>query len=259
MSHAAPEGVTGQQGPDQQTPDRRGSGRHAAAPPLLRARGLTRRFGSGRREVLAVDGIDLDVPAGRLLVVRGRSGSGKTTLLNLLAGLDRPTSGTVRLADARAGHDQEISAMSQPELVELRRRRIGVVFQTFALLGELTAAENVGLPLRLVGTDPAEREQRVAELLDAVGLPTQAAQRPDELSGGQQQRVAVARALATAPDLLIADEPTAQLDSASGALIMALLSAVVHERGGTAVVATHDPVMADLADLVVTLRDGRLA
>ncbi len=221
--------------------------------PLLVARGLVRRYGSGRRAVTAVRGVDLDVTRGTVLAVRGRSGSGKTTLLNLVAGLDRPDEGTVHLGDT------EVSALSERELVDLRRRRVGVVFQTFGLVPILSAAENVGVPLRLVGTDPGAREARVAELLDVVGLSAHAGQRPYELSGGQQQRVAIARALANSPDLLVADEPTGQLDSQTGRAVMDLLSRLVHDRGMTAVVATHDPALVGLADAVVDLTDGAVA
>jgi putative ABC transport system ATP-binding protein len=221
--------------------------------PGLRARGLERIYRQGRREIRAVAGVDLDVAPGRLVAVRGRSGSGKTTLLNLLAGLDRPDAGTVHLDDL------EISALSEHDLVELRRRRVGVVFQTFGLVPILSAAENVGVPLRLVGASREEREARVAELLDAVGLSAHAAQRPYELSGGQQQRVAVARALANHPELLVADEPTGQLDSATGRAVMTLLLDLVHTQGVAAVVATHDPTLVGLADQVVDLRDGRLS
>ncbi len=221
--------------------------------PLLVARGLVRRYGSGRRAVTAVRGVDLDVTRGTVLAVRGRSGSGKTTLLNLVAGLDRPDEGTVHLGDT------EVSALSERELVDLRRRRVGVVFQTFGLVPILSAAENVGVPLRLVGTDPGAREARVAELLDVVGLSAHAGQRPYELSGGQQQRVAIARALANSPDLLVADEPTGQLDSQTGRAVMDLLSRLVHDRGMTAVVATHDPALVGLADAVVDLTDGAVS
>jgi len=221
--------------------------------PLLVARGLVRRYGSGRRAVTAVRGVDLDVTRGTVLAVWGRSGSGKTTLLNLVAGLDRPDEGTVHLGDT------EVSALSERELVDLRRRRVGVVFQTFGLVPILSAAENVGVPLRLVGTDPGAREARVAELLDVVGLSAHAGQRPYELSGGQQQRVAIARALANSPDLLVADEPTGQLDSQTGRAVMDLLSRLVHDRGMTAVVATHDPALVGLADAVVDLTDGAVS
>jgi putative ABC transport system ATP-binding protein len=218
----------------------------------LVARELVRSYGSGRRKVTALHGVDLTVRPGRLVVVRGRSGSGKTTLLNLLAGLDRPDSGTVRLGDV------EVSALGERQLVGFRRRRVGVVFQSFGLVPFLTAAENVGVPLRLLRTPPADRERRVADLLDRVGLTAHAKQRPYELSGGQQQRVAIARALANRPDLLVADEPTGQLDSHTGRDVMNLLRSLVHDEGLTAVVATHDPVLVALADEVLQLSDGRL-
>jgi len=218
----------------------------------LRGTGLERRFGSGRRQVVALRGVDIEARPGQLLVVRGRSGSGKTTLLNLLAGLDRPDAGSVHLGDV------EVSALTERELVQWRRRRVGVVFQAFGLVPILSAAENVGVPLRLVDTGEQERESRVAELLAAVGLSDHAAQRPHELSGGQQQRVAVARALANRPEVLVADEPTGQLDSATGRDVMRLLLDLVHTQALTAVVATHDPILVGLADDVLDLSDGRV-
>jgi putative ABC transport system ATP-binding protein len=228
------------------------TGAVVGTPPLVRARGLTRTYGGGRRAVTALDGVDLDVPAGRLLAVRGRSGSGKTTLLNLLSGLDRPDAGTVHLGDL------EVSSLPEPGLVDLRRREVGVVFQSFGLVPILSAAENVGVPLRLLSTPADEREARVAELLALVGLEDHAAQRPYELSGGQQQRVAIARALANRPRLVVADEPTGQLDSQTGAAVMALLLRLVREAGTTIVVATHDPALTAEADDVVELHSGRL-
>jgi putative ABC transport system ATP-binding protein len=218
----------------------------------LRAVGLTRVFGSGSREVHACTNVSLEAEPGELLVVRGPSGSGKTTLLNMLGGLDTPTSGSVHL------DGDELSAMSEDELVEVRRHRIGFVFQSFGLLSVLSAAENVEVPLRLARTDPDERDRRVRDLLEQVGLADHTEQRPHELSGGQQQRVAIARALACEPDVLIADEPTGQLDSQTGGSVLQLIRGLVRDRGLTALVATHDPLVTEEADRVLTLRDGRL-
>ncbi|MBC8991332.1 ABC transporter ATP-binding protein [Micromonospora chalcea] len=220
---------------------------------VVRVEGVSRTFGKGEHAVHAVRDVSFTARRGELVAVRGRSGAGKTTLLNLVGGLDRPDAGLIRVA----GH--EVTAAGERELLALRRGTIGFVFQTFGLVPILSAAENVGVPLRLAKVPAAEREQRVAVLLELVGLGGHAAQRPYELSGGQQQRVAVARALANEPDLLIADEPTGQLDSETGRSIMDLLRAVVHARGMTALVATHDPALIEMADRTLTLRDGRLA
>lgn len=219
----------------------------------IAGRELTRIFGQGRTLVTALDGVSIDARAGELTVVTGPSGSGKTTLLNLLGGLDRPTSGQVVLDDGRV-----LSELSEDEVLATRRERIGYVFQTFGLIPVLSAAENVEVPLRLTGTDPAERDQRVAEILDRVGLARHAKQRPYELSGGQQQRVGVARALVAGPDILIADEPTGQLDSETAATIMDLIVELTHERGIATVVSTHDPLLMERADRVVRLLDGQL-
>jgi putative ABC transport system ATP-binding protein len=213
---------------------------------------VSRTFGSGSRAVHALTDVSLRAGEGELVAVRGRSGAGKTTLLNLIGGLDRPSAGRITVA----GH--EVTAADERELVALRRDTIGYVFQSFGLIPILSAAENVGVPLRLARRPAAERDERVAVLLELVGLGEHAAQRPYELSGGQQQRVAVARALANDPRLLIADEPTGQLDSDTGQAIMDLLRAVVDSRGTTALVATHDAALIDRADRVLTLRDGRL-
>ncbi|MEU5720293.1 ABC transporter ATP-binding protein [Micromonospora sp. NPDC047738] len=220
---------------------------------VVRVEAVSRTFGRGEHAVHAVRDVSFSAGRGELVAVRGRSGAGKTTLLNLVGGLDRPDSGRVRVA----GHD--VTGASERELLALRRGTVGFVFQTFGLVPILSAAENVGVPLRLAKVPAAEREQRVAVLLELVGLGGHAAQRPYELSGGQQQRVAVARALANEPDLLIADEPTGQLDSETGRSIMDLIRAVVHARGMTALVATHDPALIEMADRTLTLRDGRLA
>ena len=214
---------------------------------------LGRDFPSGDGVVHALRDVSFTAARGELVAVRGRSGAGKTTLLNLIGGLDRPTAGAITVAG------RPVTGAGEQELLELRRDVIGFVFQSFGLIPILTAAENVSIPMRLTKRRPAERDERVAVLLELVGLGGQAAQRPGELSGGQQQRVAVARALANDPELLIADEPTGQLDSDTGRAIMDLLRAVVDARGMTALVATHDPALMDRADRVITLRDGRLA
>lgn len=219
----------------------------------LRATGLTRTYGTGENAVHALVDASLELVSGELVIVRGASGSGKTTLLNLLGGLDTPTSGEVRLGAT------ELTRASEAELVDVRRRRIAYVFQSFALLPALSAAENVEMPLRLLATDPDERDARVAELLELVGLADHANQRPAELSGGQQQRVALARALANRPELLIADEPTGQLDSRTAEAMMVLIASLVHGQGVAAILTTHDPKMLAAADRVLEMHDGRLS
>ena len=219
---------------------------------VLRGVGLGRRYGSGQTAVEALAGVDVEVRAGCLTVVRGPSGSGKTTLLNLLGGLDRPTSGRVLLGD------DVLSELSEAELAAARRDRIGYVFQNFGLIPVLFAAENVEVPLRLRRMERGQRDERVAEVLELVGLTRHAGQRPGELSGGQQQRVGVARALVARPEVLIADEPTGQLDSETAERIMDLILEVTRIRGTATVVATHDPLLISRADEVLELRDGRV-
>ena len=219
---------------------------------VLRGVGLGRRYGSGQIAVEALAGVDVEVRAGRLTVVRGPSGSGKTTLLNLLGGLDRPTSGRVLLGD------DVLSELSEAELAAARRDRIGYVFQNFGLIPVLSAAENVEVPLRLRRMERGQRDERVTEVLELVGLTRHAGQRPGELSGGQQQRVGVARALVARPEVLIADEPTGQLDSETAERIMDLILEVTRIRGTATVVATHDPLLISRADEVLELRDGRV-
>ncbi|GAA4263329.1 ABC transporter ATP-binding protein [Dactylosporangium darangshiense] len=220
--------------------------------PLLRVRDVHRRFGRGPVAVHALDGVSFDVDAGTMVALVGRSGSGKTTLLNVIGGLDRPDEGTVHIDGV------DVTALDEDGLSGLRREKVSYVFQTFGLIPVLSAAENVAAPLRLARMPAADRERRVALLLELVGLAEHAQQRPGELSGGQQQRVAIARALAASPRLLIADEPTGQLDAETGLSVMALLRGVVESEGVTALVSTHDAVMMALADRVISIHDGRL-
>jgi putative ABC transport system ATP-binding protein len=221
--------------------------------PMVLATGLARTYGEGEHAVHALREASFAVAPGEMVAVVGRSGSGKTTLLNLVGGLDRPDAGSVRVDGT------EVTALDDAGLSRLRSHTVSYVFQTFGLVPALTAAENVGVPLRLRRTPVAEREHRVALLLDLVGLADHALQRPAELSGGQQQRVAIARALAGSPRLLVADEPTGQLDAETGLAVMALLRALVEQEGVTAIVSTHDPVMMSLADRVLTIADGRVS
>lgn len=220
---------------------------------ILRAEGLGRVFGEGAARVEALVDVDASIRGGELTVVHGPSGSGKTTLLNLLGGLDRPTSGRVLLDG-----DRSLGEMNEKDLLKVRRTRIGYVFQSFGLIPVLSARENVEVPLRLVRTPQKERDERVDEALELVGLGRHAKQRPYELSGGQQQRVGIARALVTRPDLLIADEPTGQLDSDTATTIMELLAELTQERQMAAVISTHDPIYIEMAEHRIELLDGRV-
>jgi putative ABC transport system ATP-binding protein len=222
------------------------------AAPMVVAENLSRTYRTGRTEVRALRDVSFTAKRGELVAVRGRSGSGKTTLLNLIGGLDRPDSGRAVLDGL------DVTAMSERELRLLRRDTVGFVFQSFGLIPILSAAENVGVPMRLAGTEPADREERVRMLMELVGLDDQAEQRPYELSGGQQQRVAIARGLANSPEVLIADEPTGQLDSQTAVAVMRLIQSLVRSARVTAIVATHDSLLTELADRVLELRDGRL-
>lgn len=197
-----------------------------------------------------LDHVDLSIEGGEFVAILGPSGSGKSTLLALMAGLDRPTEGSIHLDGV------PIHTMSEDELALLRRVKIGFVFQSFQLLGNLTARENVLLPLELQGRPDAGR--RVAELMDIVGLSDRGHHYPSQLSGGEQQRVALARAFAGLPSILLADEPTGNLDSATGARILDTLTALRREHGTTLVLVTHDPAVAGLAGRLVHLRDGRV-
>lgn len=231
---------------------RRSRGRGVGGGPVLRGEHITKTYGSADNPVHALTDVSVELHAGELVMLRGPSGSGKTTLLNIIGGLDEPTSGQVWLRDV------ELTASRESALVELRRRELGFVFQSFALLPMLTAAENVEVPLRLIDTPVAERKARVDELLESVGLSKHSAQRPDELSGGQRQRVGIARALANRPAVLIADEPTGQLDSRTAATMMDLIASLVHEHSLAAIVTTHDPRLIRRADRLLEIADGRL-
>jgi putative ABC transport system ATP-binding protein len=217
---------------------------------MVRVRDLVMRLRSAAGVVTILDGITLDVPAGQFVAVTGPSGSGKSTLLGLVAGLDRPTTGSIRVDGV------ELSTLDEDALARLRLAKIGYVFQSFHLIPTLTAIENVAVPLELAGVPDADARARA--LLEEVGLKTRAGHYPAELSGGEQQRVALARAVANRPGLLLADEPTGNLDSATGAQIVELLVRLHRGHGTTLVLVTHDPALAAHADRIVELRDGRV-
>jgi putative ABC transport system ATP-binding protein len=228
---------------------------HADARPgttVARVQDVSRNYGTGPTTVHALRGVSLTVSRGELVALRGKSGSGKSTLLAIIGGLDRPSSGRVEVAG------QDVTAMSGDQLALMLRQTVAFIFQSFGLIPILSAAENVGLPMRLARCDPRVREERASALLGLVGLDGRGGQRPYELSGGEQQRVAIARALANSPMLLLADEPTGQLDSETAGQIMRLIRSIVHDEGITAIVATHDQVLMGLADRILTLKDGRL-
>jgi putative ABC transport system ATP-binding protein len=213
---------------------------------------LTRTFALPSGEIQALQGVSISIPAGSLAVIKGPSGSGKTTLLNLIAGLDEPTSGTVRLGN------RSLCDLAPQEIIDIRCREIGYIFQTFGLLPSLTVEENIQVPLRLLYTTAHKRRALVDEVLKLVGLAERARHRTYELSGGEQQRVAIARALVKGPSLILADEPTGQLDSLTGVGIIALLKEIAARTGVTVIVASHDPQVHEAADLVFTLKDGCL-
>lgn len=223
-----------------------------ASEPLIQARALARRYRVGGHEVGALQGVDLEVLGGEFVALVGPSGSGKSTLLNLLGGLDRPSSGEISVSGL------ELGRASDAQLVRYRRERVGFIFQSFNLLATRSAVENVEIPLVLAEVKPKERRGRALQLLDAVGLRERASHRPNQLSGGEMQRVAVARSLANNPLLLLADEPTGNLDSRTGASILDLLREAVRSRGVTLVLVTHDMGVAAFADRIVHLRDGQI-
>jgi len=217
---------------------------------LICTQGLTKIFQMGRQQVRALDGLDLEIPANSFTTIMGPSGSGKSTLLYILGGLDRPTGGSVKVDGVG------LEKMDENDLAIYRRNKVGFVFQSFNLVTSMTALENVAFPMRFMGTPGRKRQELAQKLLAQVGLEKRAHHRPTELSGGQQQRVAIARALVNNPPLILADEPTGNLDTSSGMSIMQLLSEL-HNAGRTVVVVTHDPRMLRFATHVVYLLDGK--
>jgi putative ABC transport system ATP-binding protein len=226
-----------------------GTGKDEAA---VRLRGVAKTYASGSVAVAALKGITLDIPSHRFTMVVGPSGSGKTTLLNLIGCIDAPSAGTVEVCG------QAIGTLGDNALSDFRARNIGFIFQGFSLVPVLSAYENVEYPLLLVGTPAAERRQRTLAMLEAVGLTEQRRQKPNELSGGQKQRVAIARALVKHPEVVLADEPTANLDSRTGAAIIELMRKVQAEYATTFIFSTHDPQLISHADETFTIRDGEL-
>ena len=229
----------------QNTPGLRGNTFAAAS-----ARGATKTYGTGDTQVLALDNVDIDFAAGHFTAIMGPSGSGKSTLMHCMAGLDRLSAGSVTVGDV------DITTASEKQLTVLRRDRLGFIFQAFNLVPTLTAIENIMLPMDLAGTKPDRAW--VDNVIETVGLSHRLNHRPSELSGGQQQRVAVARALASRPQLIFADEPTGNLDSTTGAQILAFMRHAVRELGQTIVMVTHDAVAASYSDHVIFLADGRI-
>ena len=219
---------------------------------LIQTQGLTKTYGSGDTAVIALDHVNLNVNAGEFVAIMGPSGCGKSTLLHLIGGLDRPSEGRVIFDGA------PIAEMSDDALTELRRRKMGFVFQFYNLIPVLNAAENAALPVTLDGAKPAEARAKAVEWLTRFGLGERLASRPDQLSGGQQQRVAVARALVAEPALVLADEPTGNLDTHAGDEIASLLRSVSKEYGRTVIMVTHDPRIAAYADRIVFLKDGKM-
>ena len=221
-------------------------------PTIVETRGLTKVYKMGASEVHALRGVDLTVEPGEFLSVMGRSGSGKSTLLNLIGCLDRPTSGVVILDGL------EVTELPSRRLPAIRRQKIGFVFQQFNLLPTLTALENVMLPLRYAGVGGGERKRRAREMLEQVGLGDRLSHRPTELSGGEQQRVAIARALVTHPAIVLADEPTGEVDTQTAAEIIALMRRFNREAGQTFIIVTHDPLVAEATDRIIYLQDGMI-
>ena len=219
---------------------------------IVEAHGLERVYAAGETRVSALAGLDLQVRRGEFVAVMGPSGSGKSTLLNVLAGLERPTAGRVAVDGV------DLGSLDEEDLARYRRGKVGIVFQAFNLLPRYGVVDNVAFPLLFAGVPQPERQRRASAVLERLGMAPRAAHRPSQLSGGEMQRTAIARALVTEPALLLADEPTGNLDSANGAALLALLDEL-HDKGQTIVLVTHDATIADRAQRVVRMRDGRIA
>jgi len=219
---------------------------------VVKSQDITRVYRVDHQEVHALRGVNFWISPSEFVALMGRSGSGKTTLLNIVGGLDHPTAGQMFLF----GHD--ITKLPDRKLTEFRRHRIGFVFQSFALMPTMSAYENVELPLRMVGAGRRERRQRVMECLELVGLTRWAKHRPQEMSGGQQQRVAIARAIVNRPGLILADEPTGELDSTTGRTIMALFQRIAKEEGVTVIMSSHDPTIEEYVNYTYRMVDGRI-
>ena len=236
----------------EETRETEGAGPAAeGAKPLMSVRGVEREFHVGGQRIHVLKGIDMELLPGQLVMLRGRSGSGKTTLLNLLGGLDVPTKGEIIFKD------RPLHRFNDDERTAIRRKEIGFIFQAYALMPLLSAWENVELSLRIAGVPRGEWEKRVAHCLDLVGLLKRAKHRPYEMSGGEQQRIAIAKAIAHRPALLLADEPTAQLDSQMGAVVMAAFKDIIASENVTICMTTHDPTILEVADHVYEMVDGR--
>jgi putative ABC transport system ATP-binding protein len=218
---------------------------------MIEVRNLTKTLSSGSHQLEILRGIDLSVRKGEVLAIEGPSGSGKSTFLGLLAGFDSPTTGSIKI------DGEEITGLDEDQLALLRGRKLGFVFQSYNLIGTLTAEENVMLPLELRG-DWSRPQERARELLSSVGLEARASHYPAQLSGGEQQRVALARAFSCSPSILLADEPTGNLDSATGSMVLDILLKLNRSEGATLVIVTHDPALSRLTNRIVRLRDGRI-
>jgi putative ABC transport system ATP-binding protein len=218
---------------------------------MIEARNLTKVLASGNQQLEILKGINLTVPKGEVLAIEGPSGSGKSTLLGLLAGFDSPTNGSIKI------DGEDITGLDEDQLAILRGRKLGFVFQSYNLIPTLTAEENVMLPLELRG-DSSNPQERSRELLSSVGLRDRASHYPAQLSGGEQQRVALARAFACSPSILLADEPTGNLDSATGNIVLEMLLKLNRSEGATLVIVTHDPALSSLTDRIIHLRDGQI-